>query len=725
MWSSSHACMLASVNNSRVIQLPRGGTYVRTRVGAVQFGLPPETIKDSMTLGLDIPQVFIVPNTMFDRRRGLSVAEVEFPTYYNFFALKRRARLVVDADLESRIRAIFQETLFGPSALPAEVEFAADYPADARPDFVSESEFFRAGGGRQRIRVEDLVEFISLNAGIADLGDGVSVRSTEIGYSIWESSEQLCAFGALVELPARASACEHPKQPFRGPEFGVTVLGGSHGFDPKGKTTGFLLWLGGRALLVDPPTDSTDYLREHGVSPKAIDGVILTHCHADHDAGTFQKLLEEGKIKLFTTPYILGSFLRKYAALSGLSEDTLRRTFEFCPIRIGSPLYLRGGELAFRYKLHSIPAIGIEAFYGGKSLAISGDTLYEPFAIAQLLVQGVIGKARHDELVSFPAHHQLILHEAGIPPLHTPVAALLALPEHTKERLRLVHIASTDVPQGLHAARIGLENTSEIDVSTPRFADAIECLDAFAMVDILRELPLARARALLQVSRAEQFQPGDRIVKEGERGISFYVIRSGTVAVIRNNKTLKRYTTGDYFGETALILDQPRRADVKAETAVEVFAIDRDNFLSLLRGSETLDRLKRLARGQSEGTWELLAKNSMLLKMSSAQKTQLETFFTPEPVAAGAQLWRAGEVPKRAFLLDTADVVIDEVGETPFRSGAFLGDFDALLQRAPATTSARVVSAGRVFSLDVLDLASFCGDNPGALLSFIGVRFCE
>ncbi len=40
-----------------------------------------------------------------------------------------------------------------------------------------------------------------------------------------------------------------------------------------GKTTGFLLWMGGRAILIDPPTDSTDYLRSRGVAPKTIDVV--------------------------------------------------------------------------------------------------------------------------------------------------------------------------------------------------------------------------------------------------------------------------------------------------------------------------------------------------------------------------------------------------------------------------------------------------------------------
>jgi CRP-like cAMP-binding protein/phosphoribosyl 1,2-cyclic phosphodiesterase len=706
---------------------------VRTRALAIQFGMPPETIKDSMALGLEIPQTFVVPPDMFDRRRGLSVAEFEFPSYYNFFALKRRARLVVEAGVEARVRAVFQETLFGPASAPAEVEYAGDYPLGARPDFARESEYFRSVPGRRRLDVDDLVQFLQLKDGRVELGQGIVLASHTDGYQVLDGAEQVARVRHTIELPGRTSgmtdvACAAPDSSrafFHGPAFGVTVLGASHGFDPAGKTTGFLLWMGGRALLIDPPTDSTAYLREHGVSPKNIDGVILTHCHADHDAGTFQKLLEEGQVRLFTTPHILGSFLRKYSALSGLSQDTLRRTFEFNPVRIGSPVHIRGGELWFRYKLHSIPTIGLEAFYGGQSIAISADTLYEPERIHEMHERGVLAAARRDELLAFPSHHQLNLHEAGIAPLHTPASALLALTDAQKANLVLVHIASKDVPAGLTPAKVGLEHTYRLHVETPQFADAIARLDAFAMVDFLRELPLARARALLQVSRTLVKNSGDKILEQGTRGESFYVIESGTVAVVRNEIVLKRYTTGDYFGETALISGQPRRADVVAETQVELLVIERDDFFSLLRGSKTMARLQRLARGQAEGTWELITKNPILSKMSSAQKTQLETFFTPVELTLGQRLWNEGEVPNRAFLIDRAIVVLEGTKEERFQQGAFLGDFDALLTQKPATSSARTTQAGRAFCIEEADLTAFFADNPGALLSFIGARFCE
>src|SRR5580658_7354425 len=105
--------------------LPRGGIVVTTSAGLIQFGIPPETIKDSMGPGRDVPTTFVVPHERFDRRRGINVSEVEFPAYYNFFILKRRVLLVVDdKDTEERIRGVFQETLFGPKKYPGADEFA-------------------------------------------------------------------------------------------------------------------------------------------------------------------------------------------------------------------------------------------------------------------------------------------------------------------------------------------------------------------------------------------------------------------------------------------------------------------------------------------------------------------------------------------------------------------------------------------------------------------------
>lgn len=44
---------------------------------------------------------------------------------------------------------------------------------------------------------------------------------------------------------------------FTPPDFGVTVLGSSHGFDCKGSTSGYIMWINQRGVMVDPPPFSS------------------------------------------------------------------------------------------------------------------------------------------------------------------------------------------------------------------------------------------------------------------------------------------------------------------------------------------------------------------------------------------------------------------------------------------------------------------------------------
>jgi len=77
-----------------VTPLPRGGYLVDTPEGYIQFGSPPETIKDTMELPNSVPQVFVLPRALFDWRQGTNLADLEFPIYYNFFIRKRKTRII-------------------------------------------------------------------------------------------------------------------------------------------------------------------------------------------------------------------------------------------------------------------------------------------------------------------------------------------------------------------------------------------------------------------------------------------------------------------------------------------------------------------------------------------------------------------------------------------------------------------------------------------------------
>jgi Metallo-beta-lactamase superfamily len=169
-----------------------------------------------------------------------------------------------------------------------------------------------------------------------------------------------------------------PKALFHPPSFGLTVLGNSHGFDKKGSTSGYVLWINGRGIMIDPPPYSSAALEREGIRPQMIFGLIITHCHADHDAGAFQKVLTGSRLTIITTPTIYTSFIRKYSALSGLSPSLLKRSHRFRRGLIGQPLKFQGAVFHFTYTLHTIPCIAFKVDWGGRSMVFTGDHLNNP-----------------------------------------------------------------------------------------------------------------------------------------------------------------------------------------------------------------------------------------------------------------------------------------------------------------------------------------------------------
>lgn len=171
---------------------------------------------------------------------------------------------------------------------------------------------------------------------------------------------------------------------FYPPSFGITILGNSHGFDKNGSTSGYVIWINGRGVMVDPPPYSSATLEREGIHPQLIIAIIITHCHADHDAGTFQKVLTGSRVAIITAPSIYTSFIRKYSALSGLSPRLLRHSHRFRPAIVGKPLRFQGATFHFNFTLHTIPCLAVRVEWRGRSVVLTGDHLNMPSLLQEL-----------------------------------------------------------------------------------------------------------------------------------------------------------------------------------------------------------------------------------------------------------------------------------------------------------------------------------------------------
>ena len=123
--------------------------------------------------------------------------------------------------------------------------------------------------------------------------------------------------------------------------------------------------------------------------------------------------------------------------------------------------------------------------------------------------------------------------------------------------------------------------------------------------EFLRQFPLfadLQTSTLTEVAdkmMVEQAEPGDVIIRQGDPGELFYLIRSGRVDVIvddgQQQRTVAELDEGQYFGEAALLRDEPRNATVVARAKSVFYTLGKADFKDVLARSRTfVDELRNV-----------------------------------------------------------------------------------------------------------------------------------
>ena len=112
--------------------------------------------------------------------------------------------------------------------------------------------------------------------------------------------------------------------------------------------------------------------------------------------------------------------------------------------------------------------------------------------------------------------------------------------------------------------------------------------DLLAQTPLLAELTQKELQRIAEAARMRAYQPGEVIVREGERTAGCFIILTGQVEVIKDADTarptvLARMGPGEIFGEMAMIDDHPRSATVCALDATECVGLRRSDFMAELQ----------------------------------------------------------------------------------------------------------------------------------------------
>ena len=108
------------------------------------------------------------------------------------------------------------------------------------------------------------------------------------------------------------------------------------------------------------------------------------------------------------------------------------------------------------------------------------------------------------------------------------------------------------------------------------------------MGEMLSKAQLEQIAGALEV---EMFQQGESIIREGQEGDYFYIIEEGNVDVIvkaSGAEPVVVKTSGDTFGEKALLSEDKRSASCVAKTVVKCLTLGRDDFVMMLGNMDDL-----------------------------------------------------------------------------------------------------------------------------------------
>jgi len=218
-----------------------------------------------------------------------------------------------------------------------------------------------------------------------------------------------------------------------------------------------------------------------------------------------------------------------------------------------------------------------------------------------------------------------------------------------------------------------------------------------SQVPLMKRLPKDQHPLVADACQPVEFKAGATIIKQGENGDEFFVIKSGEASVMIQGDSgppakVATLKGGDYFGERALLENEARGATITADSALSAYKITRAAFQNLglqnklqfanRKAVGGQDRDKVVAKAPTKKTdaeaaliTEALKKNENLATMTTlddARCKQVVERMWKEEVAAGHDLINEGDLNADYFYVvqeGSFDVYVSAEGDDDMQAG--------------------------------------------------------
>lgn len=197
-------------------------------------------------------------------------------------------------------------------------------------------------------------------------------------------------------------------------------------------------------------------------------------------------------------------------------------------------------------------------------------------------------------------------------------------------------------------------------VLTPFMQENIPVYEVMKQVQLFRNLSQNQQEQVVRALKPTKFQDGEVIVQQGTRGSRFYMIAKGNAVVTKTNKSSangksqeqERMVThlhaGHYFGELALIYDDPRTATVRAIGDVELLYLTQEDFQRIGQVHLSL----------------MLQQVPLLARLSAHDQDIVLSRLKPANFNDGEYIVCQGEEGTRFYMITRGEAVVSERATT-------------------------------------------------------------
>lgn len=194
-------------------------------------------------------------------------------------------------------------------------------------------------------------------------------------------------------------------------------------------------------------------------------------------------------------------------------------------------------------------------------------------------------------------------------------------------------------------------------VLTQFMKDNMPVYEVMKQVQLFRNLSLNQQEQVVRALKPTKFQDGEIIVQQGTRGSRFYMIAKGNAVITKTTKNqngqeqermITHLHAGHYFGELALIYDDPRTATVRASGDVELLYLTQEDFQRIGQVHLSL----------------MLQQVPLLAKLNAHDQDVVLSRLKPANFNDGEYIVCQGEEGTRFYMITRGEAVVTERATT-------------------------------------------------------------